>query len=301
MNKPWELNADKVLVFSDVHQHIDWVQAVLEREAGNFDTLLFNGDIIDSLQKPPAVAPVKETAQFYAWLIDNYHVNLGNHEIAIRESWYHNSKFQKKKALINGCAGFTNSKSLKFNRQMTLERWQKTTLFRVVNGWLVSHAGFRENFFRPFMSVDENFAALWKDATEALDNLAFQSNPLFRIGYARSGSKRDTTWGGPLWLDWNHEFEDNLPVSQLVGHTHEFDSVRKIGNSYNIDTAVTYAFIYRDGSIEFKSLKYLETRDSQGNKIWVNDTPKIRDESLKPVARFVTTNENLLPSKGYIY
>jgi hypothetical protein len=41
-------------------------------------------------------------------------------------------------------------------------------------------------------------------------------NPLFSVGRVRGGTGEV---GGPLWLDWDAEFEDNLEVPQIAGHT----------------------------------------------------------------------------------
>lgn len=276
MEKPWELNGDNVLVLSDAHQRVDWVKAVLEREAGNFDAFLFNGDMIDSHFSPPEVSGARETGRFYSWLINNYHVNIGNHELPVMESWSHHSRYSKKRPLINAVAGFGNNKAMEFNKELTDQQWEKVSLFRVVNGWLVSHAGFRENFWRPFIGIEENLKKLWEEAYWALRHIRFEPNVLFRMGKARTDYA--DTWGGPVWLDWKREFLDSLPIPQLVGHTHEADIISRIGRSYNIDTGSAYAIIKRDGTIEFKTLKALKVRDSEGEKIWVGENPVIRDD-----------------------
>lgn len=53
MNKPWEINADCVLVFGDVHQRVPWAKAVLDKEKGNYDHVVFLGDVIDTFESPP--------------------------------------------------------------------------------------------------------------------------------------------------------------------------------------------------------------------------------------------------------
>lgn len=269
--KPWELNGEKVLVLSDAHQRIDWIQAVLEHEAGNFDQFLFNGDIIDSFDDPPVVAGTRATAKYYKWLLDNHHVTLGNHDAPVMESWSHNQQYKNKRPLLNACSGFTNSKSIDFNKELKWTDWEKVSLFRVVNGWLVSHAGFRENFWRPFAGLEENFEGLWDDCHWALQHIQFERSRMFSCGYSRGG---DSSWGGPIWLDFGLEFQDNLPLPQLVGHSHD-KMIRQRGKSFCTDAPGAYALIAKDGSIQFKILRYLETRNEAGEKIWVEEEPKI--------------------------
>lgn len=274
MDKPWELNGENVLVLSDAHQRIDWVQAVLERENGNFDKFLFNGDMMDT-HCPHEVPGAKPVGKFYNWLLSNHHVNLGNHELPVMESRFRNKVFSKKKNLFYHCSGFTNNRSIDFNKGIELEQWKTATIFRVVNGWLVSHAGFHPKYFMPFMSLEENLSRLWTEAKQALELMHIQFHNLFTVGGARSGAKHEKhIVGGPLWLDWSN-FIDELPLPQLVGHTHKENTIRKIGRSYNIDTGSAYALISKDGAITFKSLIALKTKDENGNKIWVESDPKI--------------------------
>lgn len=221
----------------------------------------------------------------------NFTVLLGNHEAPIMESWGHNKKFGKKIPLLNWCSGFTNSKSIEFNKSMTWSQWEKVKLFQVVNGWLLSHAGFRENFWRPFATIEGNLESLWDEAVQALRLIQVRQDELLRCGFGRGG---DRSWGGAIWCDWDTEFEDVLLPKQLVGHSHLTATVRKIGRSYCIDTGRTYALIYRDGAIKLKNLIYLKTKNEAGETIWVEEEPVIRDDTEHALARTYGTNVNLL-------
>ena len=46
--------------------------------------------------------------------------------------------------------------------------------------------------------------------------------------------------GGPLWLDWDSEFVDDLPLPQVVGHTRGREARRK-DRSWCIDATQTCA------------------------------------------------------------
>jgi len=174
--------------------------------------------------------------------------------------------------MINGCSGFTNSKAVEVSKEMSWEAWQKVRIFYLVNGWLVSHAGFHPSFWRPVISVEENLRYLWDECLEATSR--FCLHQMFVIGAARGGFSEV---GGPLWLDWNREFVDGLDFPQLVGHT-TGSKVRRIGRSYCIDcNQSAYAMIGRDGSITFKTLR------QYGGKVCGEETPTYWAEDETPI------------------
>lgn len=250
---PWKVDAECALVLSDAHQNIRWADAVIEREQGNFDHLVFLGDAFDSFHSPPVVAGFRATARWWTRLIDRNDatVLLGNHDLPYLECWSKAKAFKKKLPLINSCSGFANGKAIDFAREVTLEHRSKVRIFTVVNGWLLSHAGFRENYWRPFATDEENLQKLWEECNEALDTLEHIPRALFMCGRARGGEAR---WGGPLWCDFD-EFQDNLPLPQMFGHTPSALGARQIGRSYCIDGYQTcYALIRRSGEVEIRSL-----------------------------------------------
>lgn len=226
------------------------MRAIIENESAATH-LVFLGDICDSCQPQSQIAGIRETAEFYRNLIErpNTTVLLGNHDCPVRESFSLNRHFKKKIPLIHQCSGFTNNKSIEFNKAMTQEHWNRVQLFTVANGVLLSHAGLHESFWRPFLGVEENLGALWKDAQQALDLLPFQMHPLLDCGKVRGGYAEN---GGLTWQDIL-EFEDKLPLSQIFGHSN-YHCPRRIDRSYCIDANQTsYALIEKDGNIRIKS------------------------------------------------
>lgn len=294
-DRPWEVCGDCVLVLGDWHQRIAWIDAVLEHEEGQFDHLVLLGDAMDAFEEPPAVAGARATAKHYAGLIQRpaTTVLLGNHDCCYLECHSHAVAHRHKRPLFNGCSGFTHSKAIEFAKEMTYDLWRKVKLFAVVNGWLVSHAGFREDNWHSNLAVDENLGHLWRQSEEALENAPFRPHRLFACGIARHGTE---PWGGPLWLNWDDEFEDNLPLPQAVGHSHHVDMVRKMGRSYCIDTGSGYALIRRDGSIEHKRLKRDWSHDDRW--VWMADAPLIRDDTERMLARQQSTNPDMLEGCG---
>lgn len=257
MSKPWEINCESCLIIPDIHQAVDWAEAIISHERGNFDRLLFNGDIIDSRVSCNIVG-ARKTGEFFKKLLDQYDVNLGNHDIPVMESWHHNSQYRKKREVYYSCSGFSNSKSMDMNKALTWEDWRKATLFRMVNGWFVSHAGITSKFLKPIISNDDQLEYLWKESQRALDNVALIPHTFLEAGSARCrpGMARQSH-GGMTWLDFDYEFDDSAPWPQIVGHTNRANKVRRIGRSYCIDgLQTTYCLIARDGTPTFKSMKF---------------------------------------------
>lgn len=252
---PWEVSAECALVFGDAHQRVQWAEAVLERERDNFDRVVFLGDAFDSFWSPPAVYGFRATARWWTRLIERADatVLVGNHDLPYLESWGKAKAYKSKHPLLNPCSGFSTSKAREFAKEVAREHLQKLQVFTLLNGWLLSHAGFRENFWRPLRSTKENLSALWDECARALEMVEHFPSPLFSCGEARGG---DECWGGPLWCDFS-EFEDNLPLPQIFGHTTDWNRVRRAGRSYCIDgNQSCYALVRQSGEVELKSLDH---------------------------------------------
>lgn len=279
--RPWELSCQCALILSDIHQRTNWADAVLAHEKGVYDHVVFLGDIMDSFHNPPEVTGARETGKWYAAFIErpDTTVLLGNHDCSYAEAHGH-PLGRRKRSLLHPCSGFTNSKAIEFSKELSREHWKKVTLFRLVNGWLLSHAGIRENFWHSNLTQTENLANLWIESAKALDSLATRKHPLLGCGYGRGG---DQDWGGLTWCDWDTEFQDNLPYPQIVGHSHSFDLHRKIGRSWCIDSGVGYALLRADGSLEHKKLKREKVvgpdgKYASGEYQWNPGVPEMRND-----------------------
>jgi hypothetical protein len=255
--KPYQINATRVIVIPDFHQDINFAREALEKEKSNYDHIITLGDEFDSHKSFPAVAGIKETAQFAIDLqrgtFGSITQLLGNHSLAYAESWYSNSRFSHKRHLMNCCGGFTNSKSIEINKIFKWENWQKYQLFCEFGGFLISHAGFHPSFWNFYKTREENLDALWEESVDALRSISIKSSRLFGCGQARGGQLKA---GGPCWLDFNDEFDDNpeLPP-QIVGHTQSCNEVKQKGRSYCIDGAQQiYIVMDENGGVEVKTL-----------------------------------------------
>lgn len=273
--EPWESNDLRTLVISDVHMDVDWAKAVFEKESGNYDNIVVAGDLLDSHREGEGgIASTAETAVFIRELIDQKYgpttVLVGNHDLAYIEAHKYSVKFHKPYFLRNDCPGYTNSKSKTVAKYLGERGWKGVEVFKVVNGWLVSHAGFLPYFWRPELSEQENLAILYYESEKALREINFIESRLWEIGYSRGGK---SDFPGPVWADWECDFVDELPIRQLVGHSSHEDLIRKIGRSYCIDgTQSTYAIIQPDGSINFGAI----ARSEAG---WLHFNPNFRDDT----------------------
>lgn len=59
--------------------------------------------------------------------------------------------------------------------------------------------------------------------------------------------------GGPLWLDWESEFVDELPYRQIVSHSADSEPRQK-GHSWCIDCGQQAYWILEDRELESVSL-----------------------------------------------
>lgn len=273
--KPYEINADKLLVISDIHQDCDFFKAVLEREKGNYDHILFLGDMIDSYWGYPRVYTAKETAKFIVELQNGAYgpasFAQGNHDTPARECFSFNKKFSNKKHIFNRCSGFTNSKSIDFNKEFELENWQRFHLFYTYGDYLLSHAGLNPRFWNFYKTTEENLDTLWAETEEALALISVAPNKHFGAGFGRGGTEPT---GGLIWQDWDTEFVDGVPLKQICGHS-SYGAFRNVGENWCIDTTQSgYILIDKNGIIEFKSI----VQDEVTN-LWKDQKPLFRDDT----------------------
>jgi len=134
------------------------------------------------------------------------------------------------------------------NRLHTIwERFAKLAVFR--HGHLITHAGVHPKLY-PRDTTPEKVV---EDLNFRMRNLvrfpdSSQYQPVVRAGPARGGSAR---FGGPLWLDWDAEFEDALPVPQIVGHTPCATGARQKGRSWCLDGGQTVcALLHPNQTVE---------------------------------------------------
>lgn len=261
MSNHWEITGN-TLCIADVHQNTAWAKAILEAERGFYDHVVFMGDIFDSYFEPPVVSSVQETAIFAQELTDQKYgpttVLWGNHDIPYYEARRACLKHQNPQWLRTRCSGYSNSKAKTINKNTEDSHWERREWFKLVNGWLVSHAGFHELYWNKAENEDINLLRWYWEGKEAAMSINFKSHPFFNVGTMRGG---EGPWPGPLWQDVS-EFYDKLPLKQVVGHSKmEKCGAGRIGRSFFIDGAqTTYAIIQTDGTLLLRSMVFKDEK-----------------------------------------
>ena len=247
----------KILIIPDVHQNIDWVKTILNREGDgkDFDKVVFLSDFFDSFKEPPHVAGARETAEFALFLDKVFGEKavflFSNHDIGYYYGLRYSRQFKSSPDNPFYCSGFTQSKAIETGKIITDAFVEKQKLAAFIDGVSYTHAGVTPDFIPFSYNVDtgEQKLEIEKFLEEA-DYIAknFRSHsghPFFRCGDARDGS--DGVTGGLIWLDWEMEhYTNEFMPPQLFGHSH-VDSPEKKASAWNIDTGQKFYAIVEDG------------------------------------------------------
>ncbi|MFP4166033.1 MAG: metallophosphoesterase family protein [Opitutales bacterium] len=250
----------QALIIPDIHQNVSFARGVLMQEdPERFDRIICLGDYFDA--RDPAcegIQHLENAARFVRELQDAHAERLdllcGNHDIpyyAMRPACLEDGR------LPNWTLGQAMRESRMENARIINGIWDES-LWRglkvavLVDGWLLSHAGVHKKFWPDAGgAVEEKVRRLSEEWEHAMDTIFEEpEHPLFCAGFARGGLN---AVGGPLWQDWNLEFEDTLEVPQVVGHTRNPSNPRK-GRSVCIDFAQTAYAVLQDGALTVKTL-----------------------------------------------
>lgn len=210
-----------------MHQKLDLLTGILTLYRRPNEPVLFLGDFFDDWHDTPA-----DAQRMAEWLVHVFapdplmHALLGNHDLGYL--------FVQP---IGSCSGYTPQKreAVRSVLASVPSVAEKIDVFARVGPWLISHAG-----VHPYLRAGDDRgrsiargAGLWSAAAMACAEGGL-AHPLFACGVERGGR---SPVGGPLWLDWDREFEDDNPEMppQIVGHTPHAFPMRK-GFSWCLDT-----------------------------------------------------------------
>lgn len=240
-----------MLVVPDVHQDLGFLERVVVRAVKEGAVLVFLGDFVDGVnpqwRTPAALRAVAEALPELAESHEPGCVFLaGNHDVQALQVARHRAalliagdeeQVAKLDAALPGAPGYGSL--LGAWSQAFLREWR---LAEVAHGFLLSHAGVARRFW-PWAASPEKAGQAEAflretDAAWARWLLKDEEGPLFDVGPGRGG--RVAPVGGPLWLDWDSEFVDDLPLPQVVGHTRGREARRK-DRSWCIDATQTCA------------------------------------------------------------
>lgn len=253
-NKMINLNKENVLIIPDVHQCGHFIKTILEKEKGNYSKIVFLGDYIDCFETPDGsiyygISQMCEYLnELYEDLGDDAIWLVGNHDLAYLSTYVPNSTAIDK--LSNGrylCSGWTKSKASSFNKYINPKWVENLKLCCTINNkYLLSHAGFHYDQFKPYLNEKDNIEYFYNDWEEKKMTLSTVIDHW--IGYVGSCRGGKEKVGSPVWLDWSYEFSGIDNYIQIVGHTSfDWHKLRIKNQNYCIDNyRQTYATIYND-------------------------------------------------------
>lgn len=238
-----------VLLVPDVHQNLAFLEAAVKRADIEGARLCFLGDFVDgSNPQWTGAAALRATAELLAELCTTRaagcSVLVGNHDFdALRVARFRRAREVEgdRKAVAELDAALPSAPGYALLLELwpgaLLETWGIAAFY---HDMLMSHAGVARRHWPWSASGDPHEQAqafilasdkAWRRWVQTDDE-----HPLFSAGPGRGGI--DAPVGGPLWLDWDSEFVDDLPFPQAVGHTRS-DVVRRKDRSWCLDAAQT--------------------------------------------------------------
>jgi hypothetical protein len=219
----------KTLIVPDVHEQAEKLEQVVKPLFQDFDQVVFLGDWFDTFGKHAQhqmIDFIKEhsTDPKYVFL-------MGNHDAHYR---WTNHQFQ--------CSGWNAGTARIILDRMSPEDWAPFRISYQVGPFLLSHAGYHERTIK--------YREQEAHAVTIADQGGF--HPLFAIGQSRGGW---AAYGGPLWLDFNYEFEDIPDLPQIVGHTVQRRTPIVNGASTCLDTGLRHlGQITDDGTFRYAAI-----------------------------------------------
>lgn len=227
------------LIVGDIHNRTSEFEEILVNIENKtklvFDEIVFVGDYFDRFHDS-----VDEAGRTAAWLKksleDPKRVHLiGNHDMPYMSPA--NPYVQ--------CPGWTPSKSRMVNSVMTKEDWDKIKAVHYTQGFMVSHAGFREALMtHPILGrlTPDQLVTLAVEELEKVKGIIF--SPLF--DYKKLNSNQQVELGGITWLRW-YDFKPVEGLNQIVGHTPGL-GIRMEGNNFCVDCHMDEVLVISDGN-----------------------------------------------------
>jgi hypothetical protein len=227
-----------VLVVPDVHQDLGFLGRAVALAASEGAGLVFLGDYVDTIDRrwrsEPAIRAISKAIAEVAETHPHGTLFLaGNHDVMALQIAY-----SRARQLLSGrpelLAPVNAARQPDANYAALLAAWPQTflrtwRLAAVCHGYLLTHAGVARRFWPWTAAPDtagQTRAFIQQSTADWLNWLEKGvESPLFAVGPARGG--RHSPLGGPLWLDWDDEFVDDLALPQLVGHTRGAEPRRK--------------------------------------------------------------------------
>jgi len=250
----------KILVVPDIHENLQFLDGIrVAEDLEAFDRVVLLGDYFDPrgdvVSGSRHLEEVSQTlVQWKDLLGERLLMLCGNHDLpyyalrpACRGDWAKANRF-----IGEWLAETTLERARVINSVWDEFMWQELKGAVLLDGWLLSHSGVHPDFWPKDAGTVEKrmeiFDARWNRAMEEIFKVP--EDPIFSIGRARGGV---APTGGPLWLDWDAEFEDELEVPQIAGHTRCAKEPQK-GRSHCIDFAQSSYALLDDGEFRLRQI-----------------------------------------------
>ncbi len=250
MSLSYELDPERpALVVPDVHQDLGFLQRAVTRAEREGAGLLFLGDHVDAIDphwnQPAALRAVtRALPELAAAHRHGCRFVVGNHDVQAIQAARHRAdlllagdgeQVAKLDHALPSAAGY--GELLGAWTSEFLRAWHIGT---TLHGFVLTHAGVARRHW-PWGAAPDPAGQLaaFLSETQATWEKWLRTNeggPLFQAGPGRGGHHAPV--GGPLWLDWDSEFVDDLPFPQIVGHTRGREPRRK-DRSWCLDATQT--------------------------------------------------------------
>jgi len=248
----------KLRVIPDIHENLDFLKYIMAVEdTANFDHVILLGDYFDRRDNKPSTTDdlVRVAGTILGMkeiMGDKLHLLCGNHDLpyyALRPVCG-NSSGKPNRTIGHWMECTTCERAEAINSVWDDSFWRELKGAVLLDGWLFSHAGIDARWWpKAGKTVEDRmqlFSESWKLAFDSI--YEEDENSLFAVGKARGGTM---PVGGPLWLDWDAEFEDNLEVPQIAGHTRCAKQTQK-GRSYCIDMLQSAYVVIENGDVQLR-------------------------------------------------
>lgn len=251
----------RILVIPDIHEDLGFLNYILTYEGTeSFDHIVLLGDYFDA---PPGVNPCDQRLRQVAERVleikqkvgDRMHLLCGNHDLpyyALRPACG-NREGRPNRRIGDWLVDTTQARAEIINEVWDDAFWRDLKGAVLLDDWLFSHAGVHPRWWSEQGKTSAErmacFDAYWSQVLNRL--FVGREDPICAIGPARGGA--DAAIPGPLWQDWEEEFEDALEVPQIVGHTRDPEPAKK-GRSYCLDMAQTAYAIVEAGTVRLNQV-----------------------------------------------
>lgn len=196
-------------IWGDVHLRVDLLEHFINKNINRFDGWIFGGDMFHQFND--TVADNKRMALFIkerVLKLPNLKICLGNHDFC------HKYSIGNKVNRLTYCPGWTEEKDKAINAIFTRDDWNQFKDYHLVDGWLISHAGFAATIYNhPIHGFNTEF--IDKTIDQAYNYLTVgRIHPALDVGFGRGGVN---PFGGHLWQCWSEIVPNDH--KQIVFHT----------------------------------------------------------------------------------